>query len=285
MKKNLRKIAKSVVYNIPYGTKLAFIPGRFRVANSYFIGRYAQIFKWLANSNERSNFTYSLTPKSESYIAHTLAVALHTSPDVIAGYMQEPKQNQELLRHVQTASANSTFRHEADERVEFGRRLGWYATVREKKPRVVIETGVDKGLGAVLLCSALQKNSEEGHEGRYFGTDINPQAGYLLSGRYREFGEILLGDSITSLRNMTGPVDIFINDSDHSSIYEYDEYRTIASKLSSGAIILGDNAYVSDSLQRFADETGRSFLFIREDPSGHWYPGAGIGIAFDTIKT
>jgi predicted O-methyltransferase YrrM len=285
MKKNLKRVAKSIVYNAPYGAKLAFIPGRFRVANSYFIGRYLQIFKWLAISNERSNFTYSLTPKSESYIAHTLAVALHTSPDVIAGYMHEPKKNQELLHHVQTTSANSTFRHEADERVEFGRRLGWYATVRVKKPRVVIETGVDKGLGAVLLCSALQKNSEEGHEGRYFGTDINPEAGYLLSGRYREFGEILLGDSIKSLGNIIDPVDVFINDSDHSSIYEYDEYRTIASKLSAGSIILGDNAYVSDSLQRFADETGRSFLFIREDPSGHWYPGAGIGIAFDTIKT
>src|ERR1700691_348799 len=114
MKKNLRKIAKSFIFNIPYGTKLAFIPGRFRFANSYFIGRYAQIFKWLANSNERSNFTYSLTPTSESYIAHTLAVALHTSSDVIAGYMQEPKQNQELLGHVKDASATSTFHYQPD---------------------------------------------------------------------------------------------------------------------------------------------------------------------------
>jgi hypothetical protein len=85
------------------------------------------------------------------------------------------------------------------------------------------------------------------------------------------------------LEKIAGPVDLFINDSDHSAIYELDEYRTIASKLSAKAIILGDNAHSSDSLFQFAQETDRGFLFFAEQPSGHWYPGAGIGICFPII--
>ena len=71
-----------------------------------------------------------------------------------------------------------------------------------KKPKIVVETGIDKGLGSVLLCSALLKNKEDGFEGRYYGTDINPKAGYLLSGKYLKVGEILFGDSITSLKKL-----------------------------------------------------------------------------------
>ncbi len=30
----------------------------------------------------------------------------------------------------------------------------------------------------------------------------------------------------------------------------------------------------------FTREIGRNFLFFREEPKSHWYPGAGIGIFF-----
>src|SRR5690606_983731 len=97
------------------------------------------------------------------------------------------------------------------------------------KPRCVVETGLDKGHGAVLLCAALQRNAAEGaRHGQYYGTDINPAAGYLLSGPYAMYGKILVGDSIASLKTLTDPIDLFINDSDHSADYEYAEYRSIA---------------------------------------------------------
>jgi predicted O-methyltransferase YrrM len=162
----------------------------------------------------------------------------------------------------------------------FGRRLGWYAVARAIKPGTVVETGVERGHGAVILCAALMRNATEGHPGRYYGTDINPEAGYLLTEPYSAMGNILYGDSIESLKALDGTIDLFINDSDHSAEYEYREYHTVAHKLSPGAIILGDNAHVTDSLALFARETGRRFIFFREEPKNHWYPGAGIGISF-----
>ena len=162
----------------------------------------------------------------------------------------------------------------------FARRLGWYAVARATKPRIIVETGVERGHGAVLLCAALLRNVDEGHPGKYFGTDLNPQAGWLLSGRYASFGKMLYGDSITSLKAFAEPIDLFVNDSDHSAEYEALEYETIAARLSPGAIILGDNAHVTDKLALFAEASGRRFLMFREEPKDHWYPGAGLGMAF-----
>jgi predicted O-methyltransferase YrrM len=164
--------------------------------------------------------------------------------------------------------------------VLWGRRLGWYAFARILKPGIIIETGVDKGHGAIALCAALLRNGKEGYHGRYYGTDINPASGYLLSGKFKEPGTILYGDSIESLKKLDVSIDLFINDSDHSKVYEYNEYCVIKGTLSPRAIILGDNSHSSDSLARFSAENGRKFLFFQEGPKNHWYPGAGIGISF-----
>jgi hypothetical protein len=91
---------------------------------------------------------------------------------------------------------------------------------------------------------------------------------------------VIYGDSIATLREFPEEIDLFVNDSDHSAEYEYREYQAVAGKLGPRAVILGDNSHLTDSLYRFAGETGRCFLFFREEPKDHWYPGAGIGFAF-----
>ena len=113
------------------------------------------------------------------------------------------------------------------------------------------------------------------------GTDINPLAGYLLSGDYANYGSILYGDSIESLKKFDDEIDLFINDSDHSEEYEAGEYKTIANMLSQHAVILGDNSHYTDKLLEFSLETNRHFVFFQEKPKNHWYPGAGIGISFN----
>ena len=124
------------------------------------------------------------------------------------------------------------------------------------------------------------RNFAEGHPGYYYGTDINPKAGYLLSGEWSKYGEILYGDSIGSLNGLDEKIDMFINDSDHSADYEFKEYLTIQDKLSPNAFVLGDNSHCTNKLLTFARMTGRNFLFFQENPKDHWYPGAGIGLAF-----
>ena len=54
-------------------------------------------------------------------------------------------------------------------------------------------------MGSVVLCAALSRSTEDGYTGKYYGTDINPDAGYFLQPPYSEYGQILYGDSIKSL--------------------------------------------------------------------------------------
>ena len=163
----------------------------------------------------------------------------------------------------------------------FGRRLGWYAVVRALKSRLVVETGVDKGLGGVLLCAALLRNTAEGHPGRYIGADINPREGYLILGAYRAVGEVAYGDSLETLAVLKDPIGVFINDCDHSADYEAREYAAVLLHLAPKALILSDNSHSTPALVDFAAAHGKRFLFWRESPIEHWYPGAGIGFAFD----
>lgn len=253
---------------------------RVRFAMSYYNSRYSQILKWGMNSNENTNFTYDLTDGNILYLAHMLAVVTGEDPEKIVGYVNEARNNTALKQHIISETLKTHLKKFADPRAEFGRRLGWYALARILKPKVLVETGVDKGIGSVLLCAALLENKKEGFEGRYYGTDIEPTAGYLLSGIYREIGEVLYGDSITTLSAFDKKIDLFINDSDHSADYEYREYLTIQDKITENAVILGDNAHGNNKLALFSSLTKRNFLFFREEPKDHWYPGAGIGISF-----
>lgn len=260
--------------------RLPSIYRRGRLALSYQWPRLRSIGPWLIKSREETNFTYEISPRNVRHLGHMLSIVLAQPVVEVQAYLDEVLGDRQLANHVIETTRTSPFSTYSDETCHFGRRLGWYAVVRAIKPKAVVETGVEKGLGAVLLCAALRRNADEGAPGRYLGTDINPSAGYLLSGDYAKSGTIIYGDSITTLRGDRGKIDIFISDSDHAPDYEYQEYSAVRNRLSDRAVILADNAHSSDALMRFAAETGRKFLFFREEPTGHWYPGGGIGFAY-----
>lgn len=253
---------------------------RIYYATKVFNSKYWQILKWGITSKEDTNYTYDLKPGNMMYLAKTISVVTGADFKTVLNYMNEAETDKDLKKYIVDAIKNSPFKRYADLEVRFGRRLGWYAFARIIKPKIIVETGVDKGLGAVLLCAAVMKNKQEGFEGKYYGTDINPDAGYLLGGEYKKHGEILYGDSIKSLSGFTEKIDLFINDSDHSADYEFREYLTIIDKITDKSIILGDNSHSTDKLVVFSNETQRDFLYFHEEPLDHWYPGGGIGISF-----
>jgi predicted O-methyltransferase YrrM len=267
-----------IVKNMPFG-RVVVMPLRLGTVNRHYFPKAKLALRWLIKSREHTNLTYDLTPTNLNYLAHTISFVTGDSVAQIEKYMQEPLDDFELINTVRW-TARHVDAQVSDDTCKFGRRLGWYAIVRSCRPRLVVETGVDKGLGAVLLCSALMRNSDLGSPGEYIGTDINPNAGAFFQAPYNRFGKIMYGDSIESLKKLTNQIDVFINDSDHSAEYEYREYRTIAANLSSQSIILGDNSHLTDKLMKFSREAERDFLFFKEEPDHHWFPGGGIGFSF-----
>ncbi|NIA72419.1 class I SAM-dependent methyltransferase [Pelagibius litoralis] len=236
--------------------------------------------RWLLHSRETTNHTYCLTARNKEHLAFALSIATGSSPATVRQYFSEIETDAALRSFIADQIRQSPHRNKADPEARYGRRLVWYAAARILKPTTIVETGVDKGLGSVVLCAALRRNAIEGHPGRYFGTDINPEAGYLLQPPYSEVGTILYGDSIESLTKLTDSIGLFVNDSDHSQDYERREYECIESRLSGDSLIIGDNAHATDTLANFSEERGRQFLFAGEQPVNHWYPGAGVGLSF-----
>jgi Methyltransferase domain len=252
---------------------------RIKLAMTYYRHALDLVDVWASQDTELSNFYYDLADLNRRHLAGLISTLTAVPPQDVEKVFGELDTDTMLREHLTRGAIELGY--PKDVHFRFGRRLGWYAMVRLKTPRVVIETGVDDGVGSCVLCAALRRNAADGHAGRYYGTEIRREAGKLFQGPYTEFGEIVYGDSISTLQAFGNKIDLFVNDSDHSGDYEYREYRTIADKLSRGAVILGDNSHVTDSLCRFAWETGRSFIFFREVSKDHWYPGAGIGFAFE----
>lgn len=256
------------------------MPFRLKSALFYCSNRLALVISWLFKSREHTNFTYNLTELNQRYLACFLGIVCNRPPNIMEGYLREVLDDEKLHAHLVRCSQEGERNYLADDVPRYARRIGWYAIVRTTRPAVVVETGVDKGLGSCLLTAALMRNHNEGYPGTYYGTDINPKAGYLLQAPYDQFGKILYGDSIESLKKLNTTIDMFINDSDHSLDYEMREFETVASKLSPKAIVIGDNSHFSDKLINFAKSTKRDFLYFQEQPEDHWYPGGGMGVAY-----
>jgi predicted O-methyltransferase YrrM len=260
--------------------RLANLPKRAVIAGSYGVFNPLVLGSWLVRSREDTNFTYALTELNKVHLMHMISVVTGAPVTEIREYLNEILEDEELKRHIRKTTTGSDHEYRSDPFARFGRRIGWYATVRATKPKTVIETGVEKGLGSVVLCAALLRNAEVGAPGHYYGFDLDPGAGWLLQGKYAEVGTIITGDSCTSLAKFEKTIDVMVTDSAHTENYELAEYRVVSPRLSPKAILISDDAHVHDCLGEFARETGRHYLFFAERPKDHWYPGGGIGFAF-----
>jgi predicted O-methyltransferase YrrM len=237
--------------------------------------------KWFVKSRETTNYTYDLENLNKVYLIQFIADITNKKFDEIAKYIKEIENDKYLKKHIIYYTKKHKDRLFADKIPKYSRRIGWYAIIRAIKPKVIIETGVDKGLGACITCAALLKNKKEGKVGHYYGTEIDTSKGYLLQKPYTTVGEILFGDSVKSLKKFNKKIDLFINDSDHSANYEAQEYETIKNKLNKNGIILGDNSLHTDKLFKFSLANKRKFRIFQEKPKDHIYLGESIGVSFE----
>lgn len=245
---------------------------------SYYSDTLKIALRWVFLNTETDNFYYSLKHKNLNDLISVISFVTGDSWFSIQKYVEEINSNSSIQKHIEDSWRSNAGM--VDAKVGFARRIGWYAVIRSIKPKLVVETGVSHGVGALVICAALERNQDEGIAGKYLGTDINPEAGSLVLNKFKSFASILVGDSLESLRTLQEPIDLFINDSDHSAEYEKNEYETVKNLLTKEALILGDNSHVTEELRDFSYSNDRNYLFFGEKPDQHWYPGAGIGFSF-----
>jgi len=252
----------------------------FWVALPYARRQLGSMVRWTFSSREHYNHSYHLTARNKQYLASYIAVISGCKAQVIENYIAELEGDKALRETLERCTRESRERFNCDVEPRYGRRLGWYALVRATKPRVVLETGVDRGLGTAVIAAALKRNTEEGAAGLVYATDIVPTCGHLLAEPYKSYCRILLGDSVASLKAFGQPVDIFIHDSDHRPEYEWAEFVAIEHRLHPGSLVMSDNSRFTSKLLEFGQRRGADFLFFQDEPEDHWWPGDGIGTVF-----
>src|SRR3954462_4290437 len=194
--------------------RAVLMPWRLKNALTTTLPPVARSFAWTFRSREHYNYSYDLQPLNLEYLAAFVAVITGVPRKVARNYIGEIENDHALKDHVVRLNLSHKERFVADPEARFGRRMGWYALIRAQKPRLVVETGVDKGLGSCAIAAALLRNSAEGSPGRLLALDINPEAGYLLTKPYNDVGQMVYGDSLASIASMKDEVDFFIHDSD-----------------------------------------------------------------------
>jgi predicted O-methyltransferase YrrM len=232
--------------------------------------------RFLLFDPECANFTYEIANYDElnQFLCRTVAKGGDAAR--LAAYADELRNDRELEGRLKRRLAGRSDRKPIP---LYGRRVGWYAAVRQRRPKLVIETGVSDGLGSAVLLRAVERNAAEGAPARVIGIDIDPRAGWLLDEEMRRRHELIIDDSQAALpRVLAGQtLDFFIHDSNHHYEHELGEYQIVRPHLAPEAVIFSDNAHAVPALRDFSASEGRRFDFFKERPLDHFYEGAGIG--------
>jgi hypothetical protein len=240
--------------------------------NAHVVGRSVD---WLVRSRETTNFTYDLDSLNRDQLCWFISCVTRAEVGQVRGWMRELEDDSHLTDHLSKRLSSNPRRRICAQQPHWARRSGWYAIVRATQPNHVVETGTHLGLGSCVIAAALLRN---GH-GRLTTIDIDPEAGYLIGEPWASVIDRRVGNSVEMLGTLPD-IDIFLHDSLHTYDYETRELAAVESQLRGDAVVLSDNAHESSALSDWAERSGHHYLFFKEQPLNHWWPGDGIGAAW-----
>jgi predicted O-methyltransferase YrrM len=245
-----------------------------------FVARYdarvvARSLSWLVRNRETTNFTYDLADLNRDQLCWFVSAVTGAEISQVRSWMAELETDEEFHNRLTRRLSENPTRRVCATEPHLARRYGWYAIVRALQPDNVVETGTHLGLGSCVIAAALLRN---GH-GRLTTIDIDPDSGYLIEEPWASVIDRRVGSSLEELAKMSD-VDMFLHDSLHTYEYETREFAAVEPNLRADAIVLSDNAHDSAALSHWAEAAGRHYLFFKEQPLNHWWPGDGIGVAW-----
>ncbi len=223
-----------------------------------------------------TNFYYEIGNLGEA--AALVANAMGVPPMTVHGLFDE-LQGDEVLRA--ELSARVAGRREYPRELPYARRAIWYAITRLSRPAVVVETGVDDGLGTATLAAALARNDAEapGQNPRVYGFDFAKEGmGFLLPARLAPYYTLVPGNLRETLPSFLARrvPELFVQDSDHTEAHERFELGAFFEVAKQGSVIVSDNPV--PTLVAVAKERGLHVHLHSEQPLNHWYSGGNTGV-------
>lgn len=255
--------------------RAAAFPLRTIIVARYDAHLIGQSAGWLVHDREMHNFAYDLDPLNRDQLGWFASAVTGAEIEQVRAWMRELEEDNYLAEQLTKRLSSNPRRGICAKQPHWARRLGWYLFVRAAQPQHIVETGTHLGLGSCVIAAALLRNGR----GRLTTIDVDPDAGYLIGEPWASVTDLRIGSSIDLLAELRD-VDMFLHDSLHTYDYETKELTTVEPNLRPEAIILSDNAHESPALSNWAERSGRHYLFFKEQPLDHWWPGDGIGVAW-----
>lgn len=225
---------------------------------------------------ETHSYSYYLANVGE--LVEFCARLLDAERATLEGYVAETRSDPELNERLRS---RTRWRIDSKSRMPLGNRLLWYLLVRATKPRLTVETGIFDGLGSLMLLRALQRNAEEGADGRLVSIDIEPGAGWLVPERLAGRWEKIEGDIFEDLEPALGgrPVDVLIHDSVHTEAFQRFEFELALRQAEVRLYVIDQSGATAPLLSSLATERGGRHSYFQEQPARHFYRPPGTSVA------
>ena len=228
---------------------------------------------------EVDNYTYELENADETapFVAEALGVPLEEAQRYVHEAETDPELNEELTRRVR-------WRFSTKRRIPLGRRVIWYAIVRLTRPQLMVECGVQEGLGSLVLLRALERNAAEGAEGRLLSIEPMPKAGWLVPERLRERWQLVTAPSEQALPAALEGMEVGVLLSDSGGSYEREllEYDSAHAHGSPELVLIAACGDHTPALPEFSARHGLRYSYFAERPKGHFFGGSAVGVAVRT---
>ena len=170
-------------------------------------------------------------------------------------------------------------------------RIVIYALVRILRPQLAVETGVLHGLTSAFVLRALEKNGE----GNLVSVDLpsypeegpsnkdgydaclpkGTEPGWVVPDTCRDRWDLRLGRSVDLLPELlekSGPIGLFIHDSEHTYSTMWAEFNLAWPALSEGGVLLCDNVSDNAAFFDFCRRVGRQPLMLSAPDSRRLAP-------------
>jgi hypothetical protein len=230
------------------------------------------VLPWAVASREYTNFSYETTDVSRVGLCGMVAVIANADIRTVIAFADELRSNAELAEHVRADHADSDRKWASDPQFRSGRSMLYYLLIRALKSGFVVEAGVDRGLGAVVICEALRRNAAEGYNGDYLGIESNRlQRSSIYYGFPHKRGEIRHGNSPDVIHTIARKIDLFV----HETTPDPDHVATQLSALQGHIAERGvfASAWALPQFVEYAARNGKRVLMHKDEPAHHWYPG------------
>ena len=233
-------------------------------------------FHWFFFGQDISNFTYEIENYNE--LIHTCHTITSVPFEELQKILEEINFNNEEFKKF----FSEDFYKKYEKKNIFGRRLVWYILVRALKPELVIESGIDRGLGSCLLIYAQYKNSCETKENfEYIGTDIVKKNQFCFNLKNNKFNKFkfIFDDTLNFLSTFNDKKKIiYISDAEHNFDFELKEFNEIKKNLATNSLLISDNN--SGSLSQFSITNKKKLTYFNEKSKNFWYKGAVTSVSY-----